>query len=117
MVLEYLHNGDLKHFLTVSDVLCVHLGVKDFLKQANPRPIKQLVKYLIDIAMGMHYISERRLVHRVRNGGFLCEQYYSFIFQSAELYLKLVDSKGWHVWGDLLPAIYMNMPYSLLTIY
>ena len=25
----------------------------------------QLVKYMIDIAMGMHYIMERGLVHRV----------------------------------------------------
>ncbi|KAL5457396.1 hypothetical protein EMCRGX_G034648 [Ephydatia muelleri] len=47
IVLEYLPNGDLKQFLT-----------------ANPRPIKQLVKYMIDVAMGMHYISERGLVHR-----------------------------------------------------
>eukprot|EP00731_Ephydatia_muelleri_P032043 Em0023g550a len=47
IVLEYLPNGDLKHFLT-----------------ANPRPTKQLVKYMIDVAMGMHYISERGLVHR-----------------------------------------------------
>eukprot|EP00731_Ephydatia_muelleri_P032022 Em0023g529a len=47
IVLEYLSKGDLKHFLT-----------------ANPRPIKQLVKYMIDVAMGMHYISEKGLVHR-----------------------------------------------------
>ena len=30
--------------------------------------MKQLVKYMIDIAMGMHYISERGLVHRVSEG-------------------------------------------------
>ena len=33
--------------------------------QKNERPVKLLVKYMIDIAMGMHYISERGLVHRV----------------------------------------------------
>ncbi|KAL5457377.1 hypothetical protein EMCRGX_G034628 [Ephydatia muelleri] len=47
IVLEYLSKGDLKHFLT-----------------ANPRPTRQLVKYMIDVAMGMHYISEKGLVHR-----------------------------------------------------
>jgi serine/threonine protein kinase len=30
----------------------------------NERPIQQLVKYMVDVAMGMHYISERGLVHR-----------------------------------------------------
>ena len=37
--------------------------------QKNERPVKQLVKYMIDIAMGMHYISEKGLVHRVSEGG------------------------------------------------
>ena len=37
--------------------------------QKNERPVKQLVKYMIDVAMGMHYISERGLVHRVSEGG------------------------------------------------
>ena len=27
--------------------------------------MKQLVKYMIDISMGMHYLAEKGLVHRV----------------------------------------------------
>ena len=34
--------------------------------QKNQRPVEKLIKYMIDVAMGMHYISERGLVHRVR---------------------------------------------------
>ena len=33
--------------------------------QKNKRSVQQLVKYMFDVAMGMHYISERGLVHRV----------------------------------------------------
>ena len=33
--------------------------------QKNKRSSQQLVKYMVDVAMGMHYISERGLVHRV----------------------------------------------------
>ena len=33
--------------------------------QKNVRPIQKLVKYMIDVSMGMHYLSERGLVHRV----------------------------------------------------
>ena len=33
--------------------------------QRNPRPVQVLVKYMLDIAMGMHYIAEKGLVHRV----------------------------------------------------
>ena len=33
--------------------------------QRNVRPVKQLVKYMIDISMGMHYLAEKGLVHRV----------------------------------------------------
>ncbi len=36
-----------------------------FLLQKNPRPVESLVKYMIDVAMGMHYLSEKGLVHRV----------------------------------------------------
>ena len=31
----------------------------------NERSVNQLIKYMIDVAMGMHYIMERGLVHRV----------------------------------------------------
>lgn len=31
----------------------------------NERSVDQLIKYMIDVAMGMHYIMERGLVHRV----------------------------------------------------
>ncbi|KAL5457393.1 hypothetical protein EMCRGX_G034645 [Ephydatia muelleri] len=47
IVLEYLPFGDLKAYLT---------------KTAPSR--KQLLKYMTDVASGMHYISERGLVHR-----------------------------------------------------
>lgn len=33
--------------------------------QTYSRPVEQLVKYMIDVAMGMHYLSEKGLVHRV----------------------------------------------------
>ena len=48
IVLEYLLHGDLKSFLSV-----------------NKRPLPRLVKYMVDVSMGMHYLSERGLVHRV----------------------------------------------------
>jgi serine/threonine protein kinase len=47
IVLEYMEHGDVKSFLT-----------------KNERSVQQLVKYMVDVAMGMHYISERGLVHR-----------------------------------------------------
>ena len=33
--------------------------------QRNPRPVGVLIKYMLDIAMGMHYIADKGLVHRV----------------------------------------------------
>ena len=33
--------------------------------QKNERSVDQLIKYMIDVAMGMHYLTERGLVHRV----------------------------------------------------
>ena len=33
--------------------------------QNNEHTIEQLIKYMIDVAMGMHYINEHGLVHRV----------------------------------------------------
>ena len=35
------------------------------LPQTYSRPVEQLVKYMIDVAMGMHYLAEKGLVHRV----------------------------------------------------
>ena len=35
------------------------------LPQTYSRPVKQLVKYMIDVAMGMHYLAEKGLIHRV----------------------------------------------------
>ncbi len=52
IVLEYLHNGDLKSFLS-----------------KNKRPLTKLVKYMVDVSMGMHYISEKGLIHRVSTRG------------------------------------------------
>ena len=48
IVLEFLTNGDLKSFLS-----------------KNSKPLSKLVKYMVDVSMGMHYLSERGLVHRV----------------------------------------------------
>ena len=66
-MLEYLPNGDLKTFLTVS-----YKQTKLYLwdgkvcpTQKNKREVHNLVKYMLDIATGMHYISERGLLHRV----------------------------------------------------
>ncbi|KAL5503422.1 hypothetical protein EMCRGX_G010370 [Ephydatia muelleri] len=47
MVMEYLPHSDLKTFLS-----------------NNPRSTPKLVKYMIDIAMAMNYVSEKGLVHR-----------------------------------------------------
>ncbi|KAL5488767.1 hypothetical protein EMCRGX_G017760 [Ephydatia muelleri] len=47
MVMEYLPYSDLKTFLT-----------------KNARPASKLVKYMIDIAMAMNYVSGKGLVHR-----------------------------------------------------
>ena len=33
--------------------------------QDNPRPVRKLIKYMLDVAMGMLFISEKGLVHRV----------------------------------------------------
>lgn len=33
--------------------------------QENRKPIKALIRYMLDVALGMHYISEKGLVHRV----------------------------------------------------
>uniref|UniRef100_A0A1X7TK65 Non-specific protein-tyrosine kinase n=1 Tax=Amphimedon queenslandica TaxID=400682 RepID=A0A1X7TK65_AMPQE len=49
LVLEYLPHGDLKHYLQNSPT------------KKSP---DSLVKYMVDVAMGMHYIAERGLVHR-----------------------------------------------------
>ena len=37
-----------------------------FASQHNKRSMSQLVKYMLDIAMGMHYISAKGLIHKVR---------------------------------------------------
>ena len=43
----------------------VRLVQYNLLLQNNKRPIKKLLKYMLDVAMGMHYIAGKRLVHRV----------------------------------------------------
>lgn len=47
IVLEYLPNGNLGQFLT-----------------RESKPVEKLVKYMLDIAVGMHYISAKGLIHR-----------------------------------------------------
>ena len=68
LVLQHFSNGDLKNFLTVSNSYCPVALCYDSLypaMQNNERTIEQLIKYMIDVAMGMHYINEHGLVHRV----------------------------------------------------
>ena len=33
--------------------------------QRNYRPVEKLLKYMLDVSVGMHYIAEKGLVHRV----------------------------------------------------
>lgn len=68
IVLEYLPNGDLKNFLTVShhNILIVDANILLlYLLQKNDRSTQALVKYMKDIAMGMRYLCEKGLIHRV----------------------------------------------------
>ena len=62
-----MEHGDLKSFLTVNNQHPTFSPKMIFLifLQKNQRTVQQLVKYMVDIAMGMHYISSRGLVHRV----------------------------------------------------
>lgn len=70
IVLQYFQNKDLKSFLMVLTycIVCKHPGkIKCIMfVQTHRRSLKSLMKYMIDVAMGMHYLSERGLVHRVR---------------------------------------------------
>ena len=43
----------------------IHVNIVDCLVQKNDRPVYQLVKYMVDVAMGMDYLSEKCYVHRV----------------------------------------------------
>lgn len=47
IVMEYLHNGDLKHFL-------MH----------KKQHVFSLLKYMLNISMGMHYLSAKGFIHR-----------------------------------------------------
>ena len=69
IVLEFLPHGDLKTFLTVSLIVacishCISL-ITIIQKKKQPWPVKKLVKYMLDVATGMHYISDKGLIHRV----------------------------------------------------
>lgn len=76
VVSELLPNGDLKTFLQVliranatyilfTDVVfCLFVL---FLLQKNKRPGENLLSYMLDISMGMHYLAQKGLVHRVIN--------------------------------------------------
>lgn len=52
-----------KHHSFEQLVSCTNNGVS--VSKKNQRSVDQLIKYMIDVAMGMHYIMERGLVHRV----------------------------------------------------
>ena len=67
IVLEFLPHGDLKTFLTVSlIVVCTsHYISLITIIQKKKQPVNKLVKYMLDVATGMHYISDKGLIHRV----------------------------------------------------
>ena len=68
IVMEYLHLRDLKTFLMVREILLtteITTHSYAYLTQDNPRPVKKLIKYMLDVAKGMLFISEIGLVHRV----------------------------------------------------
>lgn len=67
IVMEYLPNGDLKTFLSVS----VRSSIKvrfyfNIFTQCKKPTVSCLLKYMLDISMGMHYLSAKGLVHRVQ---------------------------------------------------
>ena len=65
-MLEFLPHGDLKTFLTVSLTVAHVSGIIPItLTQKKRQPVNKLIKYMLDIATGMHYISEKGLIHRV----------------------------------------------------
>ena len=70
-MLQYLPNGDLKNFLTVNNLIPLTLVnfmmISLIIIQENSRRIQTLMKYMNDIAMGMLYLSEKGLIHRVRD--------------------------------------------------
>lgn len=43
----------------------IYVVYLNLLIQKNQRPVNQLLQYMIDVAMGMHYLAEKRFVHRV----------------------------------------------------
>ena len=65
MVMEYLPHSDLKTFLTVCTYIVRSYAPPMCHPQKNDRPASKLVKYMIDIAMAMNYVSGKGLVHRV----------------------------------------------------
>ena len=82
LVLQYFPNGDLKKYLIVSfdqyyyyiiaDIMYTHFSLQ--IKQNNEHSVDQLIKYMINVAMGMHYITEKGLVHRVSINNNYCSQ-------------------------------------------
>ena len=75
--MEYLPNGDLKNYLIVSvhmhvaNLLALDLLLLLLLLQYNKHTVSSLLKYMLDISMGMHYLSAKGFVHRVRATDFL----------------------------------------------
>ena len=67
IVLEFLPHGDLKTFLTVSLIVACtsHYISLITIIQKKKQPVNKLVKYMLDVATGMHYISDKGLIHRV----------------------------------------------------
>ena len=49
--------------------------------QRNYRPVEKLLKYMLDVSVGMHYIAEKGLVHRV-----------SLYILTGHVYLYRVDA-------------------------
>ena len=51
--------------------------------QNNSRPVGVLIRYMLDVAMGMHYIAEKGLVHRVRS---------EYIQLHVQVYLNSIEN-------------------------
>ena len=63
-ILHAVHEIKLVVLYTM-EPLPVYVVYLYLLIQKNQCPVNQLLQYMIDVAMGMHYLAEKRFVHRV----------------------------------------------------
>ena len=76
IVMEYLPYGDLKTYLKVKFSKMKKIIIFPLIMQqaSAKKPVRTLVKYMIDISMGMHYIAQKGLIHRVKDPLVLCKR-------------------------------------------